>query len=89
MNDKNEKVDKDYVIKLATIIYESGNRLQNLIENYLLFTSLHIESLDPIRITNFDFKTSSYSIIEMAVNALFWTGLVQAVPAHNAADPPM
>ena len=28
-------------------------------------------------------------VIEMGVNALFWTGLVQAVPAHNAADPPM
>mgnify|MGYP000967414422 CR=1 FL=1 len=44
LKDSEENLDKDFVRKLATPIFENGKRLHALIENYILHTKLLSES---------------------------------------------
>jgi signal transduction histidine kinase len=47
LKDITDTPNKEHVVKMATSIYESGQRLHHLIENYILFSRLLVEAFDP------------------------------------------
>jgi two-component system sensor histidine kinase/response regulator len=59
--------DKDYVIKMASAIYESGKRLHHIVENYILFSSLLVEVNDPAKKERIELPIDTKDIIEKKV----------------------
>jgi two-component system sensor histidine kinase/response regulator len=59
--------DKDYVVKMASNIYESGKRLHHIVQNYILFSGLLVEVYDPAKKERNEPPINTKDIIEQIV----------------------
>jgi two-component system sensor histidine kinase/response regulator len=67
LKDITDTPDRDYVIKMASAIYESGKRLHHIVENYLLFSMLLGEANDPAKKERNEPPIDTKDIIEQTV----------------------